>query len=397
MSIPSHLRAPTHTGPTGRRGIALMLVLSVVAAASILSWAMLSASTLRSQVDTNAADSLEASYLAESGVSYAMYYLRYPEKSPVGLVAGAFDTHYPGQSNLSLWADARGTVNITVTNTAAYTFRIRSSSSVNGTERTVSADVRLTTLGYPVTSAAGFNGPFTVGALTQINGPVLATGAVGGSTANITGSPALVAAGSAVVPTAAQVQLLSETGVAAVGTGVSTDRTYTYRGKTYVAERAPSVILVTLFSLRPQLNPMNVWYSDSNVSLSGAAFEGTLVLRNSAKLTVSATSVVSAKPGMPALIVGGDMDMRNTLTLPSKLTVNGVTWIGNRITSTGTLRTDGELKIEGALLMGGSAPSVTHGNSPVRVAYNTHALKVKDLSNVRTVNGIEVINWNAAD
>jgi hypothetical protein len=113
------------------RGIAYLLVMIAVAAAAVMGWAMLSVSSLRAQVDVNALDGVEADGLAESGANLAIYYLRFPDRSPIDPVVGAAgNAHYPGQASIALFPDSAGTVSVTVANPRANEFRIVSESHV---------------------------------------------------------------------------------------------------------------------------------------------------------------------------------------------------------------------------------------------------------------------------
>src|ERR1700712_4000549 len=106
-----HAAQPRNRRTSQRRGVALIMVLSVVAAASLLAWAMLSASATHAQGDANALDAAGGGSLADSGVGSAMHYLHYPDLvRPVSEDAATW--FYPGQTHLPLWSDARGTVDV---------------------------------------------------------------------------------------------------------------------------------------------------------------------------------------------------------------------------------------------------------------------------------------------
>src|SRR4051812_19980955 len=150
--------SPVAMHGSARRGIALLLVLSVLAVASILSWSMLSAASLRARVDVNAQDATNAKLLADSGVSYGLYYLRYPEKAPVALTVGPYNTYYAGQNGLTLWQGASGVANVSITNTALNTFTVRSTALVNGLTQTIESETVIGTAGYVVDSAVAFGG-----------------------------------------------------------------------------------------------------------------------------------------------------------------------------------------------------------------------------------------------
>lgn len=381
-------------GARSSRGVALMLVLGVVAVASILSWAMLSSASLRAQLDTNVKDSIESQYLADSGISYAMYYLRNPQSSPVALTSGPYNQHYGGQSGLQMWSDAGGLVDVVVTNTARNTFLIRSSAVVHGTLQTSEAEVSLLTTGYVVDSAAAFGGPITLPSTVSITGLVSTVGAITDTVGNVLsslgGSSISVEAGA--VPGFSELKLVTETGTTASTGG--NDRTYTIDGVTYVAEQAPGTITGTLTTSRPALNPANVWYADGAVVLNGATINGTLVVRNSsANLTLQGTNTLSSSnANLPAVIVGKQLVLNHATLKPAKLNVNGVVWLGDRINSSGSTVLAPGINIQGSLLMGSTSPSIGGTTGAINITQTAGAGTVK-LTEESTITGITVNRW----
>lgn len=379
-----------------RRGVAMLLVLGVVAIASVLGWAMLSATTVRAKVETASADSLEAAYQADSGVSYALYYLRYPAKSPVAKQAGTYDIYYPGETGLAMWSGARGTTDVSVTNTGDGQFSIRSTATIAGLKRTTVADAIYTYDRYTVSHAMAFNGNFNVPLNMKISGPVLAKGTVSDPWGRISNSPAITAAGSNVTPISTELSLMADTLTASKKPKKLTDRMYVYDGIYYTAEEAPLTITGPLISSNDD-NPLNVWYSDNNVTLNNATLVGTLVVRTGKTLVVTGLNTIAAKkPDMPALMVGGPLDMKTT-AVSSRLTVAGVAWLAKDITDSAAVRsTSGWLKVTGALLMADSTPSInTRYLSQIEVTYDAAAAKIPALSTVKSSSptGIAIRGW----
>lgn len=377
-----------------RRGVAMLLVLGVVAIASVLSWAMLSTASVRAKVEAVSTDGLEAAYQADSGVSYALYYLRYPEKSPVATQQGTYNTFYPGQSGLSMWADAKGATDVTVTNTGDGLFSIRSTSTVAGLRRTTVADAAYTYDRYTVTHALATNGTFTIPSNMKVNGPVVSRGLVVNLFNGISNSPAVTAAGTNVTPTYSELALVDE--LSASSGSSSNDRPYTFDGLTYYAELAPATITGTLTSSHPATNPKNVWYTRSDTVINNGTINGTLVVLDGKKLTVTGLNTITAQAEMPALIASGTLDLK-TSTVGAKLTVNGVAWAGATITDSAIIpASNGYLTITGALLMGGASPSISLTyKSPLTVTYAASAAKLWPMSKVKTVNGVAVRGWRS--
>ena len=66
----------------GRRGFALLLVLTVIAITTILGFAVMAGTQLQVQTSKNTYAAAAADSLAESGMNLAAYYLQYPTKAP---------------------------------------------------------------------------------------------------------------------------------------------------------------------------------------------------------------------------------------------------------------------------------------------------------------------------
>src|SRR5207248_7282852 len=65
-----------------RMGIAMILVISAIAIAAVLGFALLSTATLHTRTSGNSLRIGSADYLAESGVNLALYYIPYPSQAP---------------------------------------------------------------------------------------------------------------------------------------------------------------------------------------------------------------------------------------------------------------------------------------------------------------------------
>ena len=76
-------------------------------------------------------------------------------------------------------------------------------------------------------------------------------------------------------------------------------------------------------------NPDNIYYSDSGFDLSNATLNGTMLVRGD--LRIDKTTVIDARPGMPAMIVQGDLILANT----ARLTTHGLVIIRGTVKGTG--------------------------------------------------------------
>jgi hypothetical protein len=355
---------------------------------------MLSASALRAQLDTNLQDVVDGKYLADSGVSYAMYYLRYPEKSPVSLTSGTWNQFYGGQTGLKLWQDASGLVDIVVTNTAQDTFLIRSTAMVRGMTQISEAEVSLVMTGYRVETAAAFGGAIRLPNTVSITGLVSTVSTIQNATGNllsVLGGGSITVKADA-VPKFDDLLLVKETKTVA-STGGS-DRTYTIDGVTYIAERAPTTITGTLMTSRPSLNPANVWYSESSVTLDGATINGSLIIRDKGKdlMLRGTNTVTSANTALPALVVGTELKLEHHVLKAARLDVDGVTYLNNKITSSGTTLLTLGVSFNGALLMGATDPKIEGLTGPITIARADSASQAR-LTRDDTISGININRW----
>src|SRR5947207_15926742 len=94
-----------------RAGIALLLVVMVLAFAAIIGFAMLSTASMQAQTTLNSNLALSADALADSGVDLACYYLLNPIKAPKNIPAGGF---YDG-GTITFGPNMPGSVELTIT------------------------------------------------------------------------------------------------------------------------------------------------------------------------------------------------------------------------------------------------------------------------------------------
>jgi hypothetical protein len=379
-----------------RNGVAMILVLCLIATAAIMSWAMLSSASLQAQAQYNMEQQVQRSNLAESGLTLALHYLKSPAQSPVALVTGPHgDQHYPGQAELLLWADAPGKVAISVTNTASGKFRIESRAVVNDRPTYAIADVMLRTSGYKVEHGAKFNRDVSIPSNVQVTGPVTASGSVGGQTGNITG--AITLASSAPVASPSAVRVLQETLQTPLNPVGANRRSYTWNGQQYQAQKLPFIVMGTLTP--DASNPAGVWYADTgaNLAFTNVTINGTIVSHSATwDVRFMGNCTVTPLPGMPAVVTNGDIDVCTTSLGTTRATLNGLVYTNGVIRDTGTRRTDGFLRINGSLEM--ASASATFDSTvrmPVEVVFDPARADVPSFLNT-TGNSrrVQVISWN---
>jgi hypothetical protein len=352
------------------RGIALMIVLVVVAVATVLAFALISSQSTLAQASNNGVKALQADALAESGVQLATYYLQYPEEAPVLNASG----YYPGQTGVSLGSDVQGTVDITVTQVSSGTYDIActaNSGPGSSLSRTVAARASVS-YGYVPTEAIQINGPMNLYGNTTVSGSIRASGTVNvASGARVTGTILALnilgtlqdVGGILITPTDAAFP---------VPATIPNYMTYKYNGQTYSAR--PLGVDVT--SAGPTSdNPLGVYYTvgdqilDKNLNLTGTLITG-------GKLTIKTTTVnIDAMQGMPALIANSDILFSGS---SRNLHVTGLSWINGTVTKAGLLGSGNNIKFDGAVQFAktGAISSLFSGN--VTISYSPQKAVVPD-------------------
>ncbi|MFT3785246.1 MAG: hypothetical protein QM770_03650 [Tepidisphaeraceae bacterium] len=394
-------------------GVALLLVLMITATAAVMAWSMLASTSVRSTINDNAYDGVEAQALADSGVQLAMHYLRNSDKSPVALSSGPYgDNYYPGQSNLQLWSDARGTVSITVTNIGPNNFTVVSRATVTGKQgtqtRTVEADVGLTRdANYTVQDALLMNSTLSLPSNITISGtaltryatvaaPAVIVGQARGAVSLVAGVQAMSGAVtnanlSLPSPVSNDVLLMSELGNSPVGATSSAQRTYTWRGRQWVADVLP--ITVTGTRGPTATNPAGVYYADRNTTLSSATINGSVIIRTGKTLVVKGTTAINAAAGLPA-VVTDTLDIQSSASSVVNFAVNGVVHVNTKVTNSLSTAAVGSVTINGALMLGATTGQVTSNfKVPTTVAYNATQATVPTLLGLGNVNGVRVLRW----
>jgi Tfp pilus assembly protein PilX len=344
------------------RGIALVIVLAVVAVSTVLAFALVGSQATLAQASHNSVKAMQADSLAESGVQLAAYYLQHPTAAPV-LNAQGF---YPGQTGVSLGSDIQGTVDITVTEVSSGTYDIACTAnggSASSLNRTVSARASVA-YGYVPTEAFQINAALSLYSNMKITGSVRALGTVNvAAGATVTGTIAatsvlgslLNVGATAIIPAAA---------AAPVPASVPDYKTYTYKGKTYSAQ----LLGVGITSAGPTAtNPMGVYYTagdriiDKNLNITGT-------LISDGKLTIKTTTVsIDAMHGMPALIAKSDIIFSGS---SRNMFVTGLSWINGSVTKAGLLGSGNNIKFDGAVQFAaaGAISSLFSGN--VNISYS---------------------------
>src|SRR5205823_4745684 len=156
-----------------RAGLALLLVIGVLAFAAIIGFAMLSSASMQAQTTLNSNLALSADALADSGVDLACYYLVNPGKAPKNVPVGGF---YDG-GTINFGAKMPGSVDLAITSLGNGDYKIVSVGKVGsrGIAHTVTATVHVET-GYQVKSVVSFSGNGTLPLSSTVNGDIQVNG-----------------------------------------------------------------------------------------------------------------------------------------------------------------------------------------------------------------------------
>jgi len=101
-----------------RSGVALVMVVALMGAAALMSYALLEGALSRATASENLVRATASDVLAESGLNLAMYYLQNPSVAP----SLNSDNHWPGATGIVLSSSVRGTVDVTITRVSGSTF-----------------------------------------------------------------------------------------------------------------------------------------------------------------------------------------------------------------------------------------------------------------------------------
>ncbi len=365
-----------------RRGIALILVVIAIAAAGVVSLALLGSSSLQASVSRNVQSGARADGLAASGINLAVHYLANP--ADAGLAQGEI---WPGQDGITFGAESPGHVDVSVDAVAGMTdvYDITARGTVTDGATTIErrAAARVAVIQEStIPSALSFNGNLTIRNVMTINGDIKASGSIGielGATVN----------GKLIASTLSNLlQILfpgsEQTSVSApVPTSVPDYRTYrlTPGGTLYSAQLLPpdpgqtfTTLAGVTLNADPMTNPAGIFYAENEVRLAGSTqINGTLLVRQGRLTLTGGNNTVNPRDGFPAIVVSG-ADLRTATNAPNTLTANGLVYLGAGITRSGTISSS-RLTINGGLQIASGGVSSTY-NAPIQINYVGTRLKL---------------------
>jgi hypothetical protein len=400
-----------------------MLVVAVVALASILGLVMLSTATLANRSGANQERLMSAEYLAQSGVNLAMYYLQYPDRAP----SLNSDLYWPGTGGeQAIGSAVQGTVNITVTrdssNPWAYevisvgTAGVQSDTKI---QRTTGArllvrqafDVKYATNSNVDTN---LNAGFAVTGDAYTNTKLILKGALGfAPAASVSGKGyCLSHSGTIGAPLGLWGTVTSTSSAGSpLTTAIFNYKTgYFWGGQQYNADAIDASSTTSWTSTTPAAsasNPAHVFYvRDSVLGASGTftlnsnvVINGTLVVDGNLNVRGSGIVITPVTSAYPALIVTGTMDVAQK---QKSITVNGTCYIGTQLKCTVVPAGNNPLSyaeysrftVNGGLLFGtptGTAPVATLYTPITSVVYN--AASPPAPIQLKTAKGVSVLRW----
>ncbi len=374
-----------------RHGVALILVLVLVAMVSVMAWGMLASSSIRTQMNSNAAEILQAQYLAESGASLGVHYLQSPGSIQLTTNPVTGDAYWAGQASMILWSGAIAPVDVVISNPAAGKFVVTSVArlTVGSASITPGVSVQVTRM------KSLDNFPLSTALLTNAQISSLLFPLMGGSTV----APDCV-------PNPSQIRLVQQLSLASPS-GQLTRRAYNINGVSGFAQRLSSSVNAAWPVLDAAINPLNIWWTESNISIGTTSLDGgTLVVLGNRRLRIAGNPTFNAGANLPAIIATGDLDISPSIGSTGSMNANGVVYVGGQITgSSSSLATNGS--IDGALIFSGEGTStvVTSSNSfRGRISVNFNLAKSRLPSFVTMSNNmdhasspVQVMQWDSLD
>ena len=367
-----------------------------MAVASILAFAMLSASALQVTASSNGITAAAARAQAESGIHLAAYYLANPTAAPVsaGNWGPTVVSFSPSQPSVTMPGNVTVTVSSVSTTGQFYTassagpyYTVTAVGSVpSATDglpitRTIVAQLQAIS-SYQITSAGAFNGLATLNSGVTFAGSVVSSQTItanggtvtGALTSNLTASPA---------PTA--------------GTTTDYSQPYYYQGVLYYPVNIGNTISTGQSFAPTPGNPLGIFYCSGNLSVTATLnISGTLyvkggTLTDGSNITIGPESSAQLNYNLPALVVDQSLKMSGS---NHSLTATGVVCLGTGITAL-LPNSSTKVTINGALLIttAGGANAINNSSDQVNVTFNSSYTNVLNLVASGT-SAIKIISWS---
>jgi Tfp pilus assembly protein PilX len=399
------------------RGVALVMVITVIAVATVLGYVMLSSASLQQHAGANQTKLLSADYLAESGLNIAMYYLQYPEQAP----ALNPDGYWAGMNaSYTLPNGSPGSLSVVVTRDPddKWTYEVVASASVGSATVAAHRVSRATGARVFVQSEYVMKpGAIVANNSITLSGPITTFGDVyspktmlvrTGSVVNGNGyaQPPFQTISPYTQPSKGYKSITNTApGAAIAPANTDVNRYKTYKaadGETHSADLLSAVTsllggLLGIITRQPTVeNPGGVMYKEGTYELQdNVTINGTLVVEGD--LLIKGTNIsINPQPGFPALVVTGNVEIYQQ---GKSLTSNGVTYIGGQLKSNGSPLLPAlasTFTVNGGLIFGSPTvqPIMTGYNVKTSLTYNAAKASAPELSSaLRTTKGVTIVRW----
>jgi hypothetical protein len=365
--------------PKNRRGAALLIVLIIVMAVTILSLGFLSRSTVELECGKNMLLHTQMNYLAESAMEYAKQRIISPQGCSGEYWGGGAALQIDNTSNnyFDVSVVKNDNCNYTI-ETEAYRF----ASGVRTGFSRLRANLRLNPC-----IAYWQGGSYAIPLYGVINGDVYSSGKLT-NYASINGD---AYSGGAILDTwhgyitGRRYEGAASTLFELPSLVVSAFKTQYYIGSnSYSVEQITAGTYTSLVRAPTTANPAGVIYCDGDLTLNGATITGMLVVKGALKLKGSSQKITAVK-NFPALLVGGDLSYENSSV---KLTVTGLAQIGGNIDCKNKIGS--EFNLNGALyILGGGFTNTYYGLITISALPNKAAIEIWQ-------NPVTVKKWSPA-
>jgi hypothetical protein len=375
--------------------MAALLVLIIVALATLISMAMLSSASLQASISDSASRGAVADYMTSSALQTATHYLQNPTKVPATWVRTGYAFYVTGATISGVSGSFDVNAALTSKPDTYLVTATGYSSSTNAVTRSATAQVQLQRA-TPSNAGAFGTGSFKIPLGYTFNGPVLVNGTISQLLGIITGLLTLTPQSTDfIVPTTATINYFG---------GGATPSTYTMPDGTTGTPDLLTSSTLTSAPVAKTSNPGKVFYingplkitntsSTTPLQLTGTfvVTSGTLTMQNTNALALSAANVViTPQSGFPALIVNQGIIIN---TKDIGLTANGVVWSGTGITWNAAAL-NSSLVINGSLLLPSTASLGNIVLGTATINYTATNAAVNHLStSAQPITGTKYLSW----
>jgi hypothetical protein len=374
-----------------------MLVVILMALASVMAYALLAGQTLQAVAASYPATQVQADALAESGLELAMYYLQHPKNAPsLTPMSGTVPAYWTGNSSIT-FSGLSGSANVAVTpdGTSGTLFNVTSIGSAaapgGGTlTKTVSAIVQVSyTFQAPQAMASD--------AIVNLNSKMTISGnptaIVTPSSVNVTGTEHItgtIYASSVTGDSGATVKTPPTSGIVPTYSLVTGYSSYTYQSH---SENATTI--ATTGNQNPATGNLAGVFQKTNgtVTLVGPmTINGTIYVKNG-DLDISGAVIVNPTAGFPAVVVNGALNFTGVLS--NSLTATGLVYLQNGVNTSNVLSAT-SLNITGAL-MTNTATVTSNYDGNMSVLYNANDVAVTNFTSdpaYMTPTNVKIVSYS---